>query len=154
MPSPQNYKPFSTNNNTNATIQIIIDFTTSFIVKLKSQIFCISPEYPLRIIALYILSVCSKLLTSIEATRFAEVLKERNPVLSFFLSLSITGLGQIYNGEISKGFAFFLIRTALIMFIPIFVITKPETNHTLKLLMTFLFLFIVILFSAIEASLS
>ena len=43
-------------------------------------------------------------------------MKNRNPVLSFFLSLFISGLGQLYNGEPRKAFIY------LILIFPIYLI--------------------------------
>ncbi len=47
------------------------------------------------------------------------VTAERNPAVAILLSLLSTGLGQIYNGELSKGIVFFALRVLTLLFIPL-----------------------------------
>jgi signal peptidase I len=49
---------------------------------------------------------------------------KRYPVLAFTLSFVFTGLGQIYNGDFSKGIVFFILRILSISFIPLYVILQ------------------------------
>ena len=44
-------------------------------------------------------------------------IKRRNPILAFFLALFFPGLGQVYNGQIKKGFLFLLITFTLPLFL-------------------------------------
>jgi signal peptidase I len=43
-------------------------------------------------------------------------MKKRNPILSFFLSLIVPGLGQVYNGQLKKGI-FYLLASLIILFL-------------------------------------
>jgi len=47
------------------------------------------------------------------------VAAERNPAVAFLLSLLSTGLGQVYNSELSKGIVFFVLRVLTLLFIPL-----------------------------------
>lgn len=48
----------------------------------------------------------------------------KKPVLSFLLSLFFTGLGQMYNGDLPLGAAFFLMRLAALMALPAAVVMR------------------------------
>lgn len=57
--------------------------------------------------------------------------KARKPGVSFVLSLIFTGLGQVYNGDLARGFAFCLLRTIPFLALPAWIITRrPVTTLT------------------------
>jgi hypothetical protein len=61
------------------------------------------------------------------AERFIHTLKTgaRKPGRSLLLSLLVTGLGQMYNGELAKGAAFCLMRAVAIAALPVSVMKVP-----------------------------
>ena len=50
----------------------------------------------------------------------------RYPVLAFILSFFFTGLGQIYNGDFSKGIVFFILRILTLLIIPLYVLMRSD----------------------------
>lgn len=44
-------------------------------------------------------------------------MKKRNPILSFILSLFVSGLGQVYNGELKKGMVYLIIIFPILLLI-------------------------------------
>jgi len=56
---------------------------------------------------------CGKLQPTIEGIERVQVRKVKNPLLALFLSLLITGTGQIYLGRVGRGL-FFLISILLL----------------------------------------
>ena len=74
--------------------------------------------------------------------------KPRNSVIAFLLSLSLPGLGQVYNGQLRKG-AFFL---GLVLLIPfLFGITMYSTTF-LGLLVAFMLELSLRLYAAIDGA--
>ncbi len=55
--------------------------------------------------------------------------RTRYPAVSFFLSLAFTGLGQVYNGELSRGIIFFSLRTVVLLAAPLFALTAETHSH-------------------------
>jgi signal peptidase I len=74
----------------------------------------------------------------------------RYPVLAFALSFIFTGLGQIYNGDFSKGIVFFILRILSIIFIPLYVILQNNFSIIFILSAVAVHLF-VWLISSVEA---
>ena len=75
---------------------------------------------------------------------------KRYPVLAFALSFIFTGLGQIYNGDFSKGIVFFILRILSIVFIPLYVILQNNFSIIFVLAAVAVHLF-VWLISSVEA---
>jgi signal peptidase I len=75
---------------------------------------------------------------------------KRYPVLAFALSFIFTGLGQIYNGDFSKGIVFFILRILSIVFIPLYVILQNNFSIIFILSAVGIHLF-VWLISSVEA---
>ncbi len=55
--------------------------------------------------------------------------KRRIPAVSFVLSLSAIGLGQIYNGNLLSGIVFFMLRLVILMLIPFTVLVRDSPSH-------------------------
>jgi TM2 domain-containing membrane protein YozV len=55
------------------------------------------------------------------------VIPEKNPVISVILSIIITGLGQLYNGQAGKALVYFIIGiiNVLLVFVLIGIVTAP-----------------------------
>lgn len=51
----------------------------------------------------------------------SEIYLKRRPVLAFFLSFFFTGLGQVYNGNFSKGLIFSVLRLFSLLIIPLYI---------------------------------
>ena len=49
---------------------------------------------------------------------------KRSPVTAFILSFIFTGLGQIYNGDLSRGIVFFVLRILSLVIIPFYAVLK------------------------------
>jgi TM2 domain-containing membrane protein YozV len=49
---------------------------------------------------------CGKLQPDIEGVQRPQAIRRKNPMLAAFLSLIITGAGQIYLGKVSRGIAY------------------------------------------------
>ncbi len=54
--------------------------------------------------------------------------KAARPGMAFVLSLFFTGLGQMYNGDLPMGAAFFLMRTAVLMAVPAAAVTRDPAS--------------------------
>jgi signal peptidase I len=76
---------------------------------------------------------------------------KRYPVLAFILSFLFTGLGQIYNGDFSKGIALFILRILSLIFIPLFVILQSNFS-IIFVLAASAFQIFVWFFSSVEAA--
>lgn len=75
--------------------------------------------------------------------------KQRKPVLSAFLSLISTGLGQIYNGELLKGI---LLKVLLLSSLCLFSILVFKTHKELLLWSVVIAIFVILkLYSLIQA---
>ncbi len=73
---------------------------------------------------------------------------KRYPVLAFALSFIFTGLGQIYNGDFSKGIVFFILRILSIVFIPLYVILQNNFSIIFILSAVVVHLFVWLISSA------
>ncbi|MFH0977600.1 MAG: signal peptidase I [Spirochaetota bacterium] len=51
---------------------------------------------------------------------------KRYRTLAFALSFVFTGLGQIYNGDLSRGIVFFIVRILSLLFIPVYLIIQKD----------------------------
>ncbi|MCP4136421.1 MAG: signal peptidase I [bacterium] len=56
-------------------------------------------------------------------------LRKRKPFIAFILSFFFTGLGQTYNGEITKGIILLALRILSLLFIPLYVLIKPINSY-------------------------
>jgi hypothetical protein len=75
--------------------------------------------------------------------------KERNPGVSFVLSLIFTGMGQMYNSDLVRGAAFCLLRAMPFLVLPAWILTRrPATTIT-----AFFFFIAVVLAITIAAPL-
>jgi signal peptidase I len=83
----------------------------------------------------------------------SESFLKRYPLLAFILSFIFTGLGQIYNGDFSKGVVFFIFRILSLIFIPLYVIFQNNFS-IIFVLATSAFHVIVWLVSSVEAAYS
>ena len=78
---------------------------------------------------------------------------KRDYRLAFFLSFLFTGLGQVYNGDFSRGMVFCIFRVLSFLFIPFCVVLN--NCDTVKLFATaFIVHFFVWLASSVEAGMS
>ncbi|MCU0822843.1 MAG: signal peptidase I [Spirochaetes bacterium] len=76
---------------------------------------------------------------------------DRNPALAFVLSFFFTGLGQIYNGDLAKGFVFFILRIFTIIFPAAVIIFKNLDSYILYFAASFVLNALVWLLSAVDA---
>jgi len=74
-------------------------------------------------------------------------MKNRNPILSFILSLFISGLGQVYNGELRKGLLYLIIFFPILLVLGLIGLQSEFTGFIIVLSIIFLYK----LFISIEA---
>jgi signal peptidase I len=79
---------------------------------------------------------------------------KRYKSLSFMLSLIFTGLGQVYNGELSKAVIFTALRFFSLIIIPLFALTKATNFSVLMFILPAAFSIMVWLISLPEAVVS
>ncbi|MBN2402445.1 MAG: signal peptidase I [Spirochaetes bacterium] len=78
---------------------------------------------------------------------------KRYPLLAFAMSLLFTGLGQMYNGDLSKGIVFFILRILSIIFIPLYIILR--NNFSIIIILAVAAIHVLLwLISTIEAACS
>ncbi len=75
----------------------------------------------------------------------------RNPATAFFISLAVTGLGQVYNGRYSSGAVFLLLRAVSEFIIPAYIQTRPENSSIYLFTGAVLFNLLVWIASPLEA---
>ncbi len=75
----------------------------------------------------------------------------RNPATAFFISLAVTGLGQLYNGRYSAGLAFLLLRAVSEFIVPAYIHTRPGNSYIYFFTGTVLFNLFVWIASPLEA---
>ncbi len=76
---------------------------------------------------------------------------KRYKSLSFTLSFFITGLGQVYNGDLSRAVIFIALRIFSLLIIPLFALTKSSSYSVLFLILPAAFSLLVWLISPLEA---
>lgn len=76
---------------------------------------------------------------------------QRSPLIAFLLSLLFTGLGQLYNGELSKGMTFFVMRILSLLLIPFFLVVDEKNSYIFVFAILALFHFLIWLMAAVEA---
>lgn len=74
----------------------------------------------------------------------------RYPLPAFAMSFLFTGLGQIYNGDFSKGIVLFILRIISLIFIPLYVIIQNSFS-IIPALTAALFHIGIWIFSSVEA---
>lgn len=60
--------------------------------------------------------------------------EERRPGIAFLLSLFLTGLGQMYNGDLPKGAVFLLMRTVTLLALPAAMMTRDAGSAIIPFL--------------------
>jgi signal peptidase I len=75
----------------------------------------------------------------------------RDPAAAFFMSLAVTGLGQVYNGRYSAGAALFLLRAVSEFIVPAYIHARPEQSYIDFFAAALSFNIIIVLISPIEA---
>jgi hypothetical protein len=65
---------------------------------------------------------------------FSAKTRRRYPALSFLLSLSVTGLGQVYNGSLLRGLALSILRILCLLFIPFTAMARESGSHIVDVL--------------------
>jgi signal peptidase I len=75
----------------------------------------------------------------------------RDPAAAFFMSLAVTGLGQVYNGRYSAGAALFLLRAVSEFIVPAYIHARPEPSYINFFAAALAFNLIVFLISPVEA---
>ena len=81
-------------------------------------------------------------------------LAKRNPAAAFILSFIVTGLGQMYNAELSKGCVFLLLRILPLLLLPLYLVMEKRNNYTGIFIVFTAFYLIVWVISSIEAFVS
>ena len=76
----------------------------------------------------------------------------RYPILAFIMSFLFTGLGQMYNGDFSKGIALFILRIFSLIFVPLYVIIQNKFSMIVVIVAAAVHLFVWIFSSAEAAS--
>ncbi len=76
---------------------------------------------------------------------------QRSSLIAFLLSLLFTGLGQLYNGELSKGVTFFIMRILSLLLIPFFLVIDERNSYIFVFAILALFHFFIWLMAAVEA---
>jgi signal peptidase I len=76
---------------------------------------------------------------------------QRSSLIAFLLSLLFTGLGQLYNGELSKGVTFFIMRILSLLLIPFFLVVDERNSYIFVFAILALFHFFIWLMAAVEA---
>ncbi len=76
---------------------------------------------------------------------------QRSSFIAFLLSLLFTGLGQLYNGELSKGMTFFIMRILSLLLIPFFVLIGERNSYILIFAVLAVFHILIWLVAAVEA---
>jgi len=77
--------------------------------------------------------------------------EERRPGIAFLLSLFFTGLGQMYNGDLSKGAALLLIRTAPLLALPAAMVTREAGSAIIPFMVLMAAVLAIVIASPIEA---
>lgn len=75
----------------------------------------------------------------------------RKPAAAFFMSLAVTGLGQIYTGRYSAGVALFLLRAVSEFIVPAYIHARPGNSSIDFFTAALIFNIIVLLISPFEA---
>ena len=85
----------------------------------------------------------------------SEVGFRRTPAIAFFFSLFFTGLGQVYNGNFSKGLIFFILRILSLLVIPLYLFINGKdfsVFFTVPVIATHLLILIVSPLEALYAA--
>lgn len=75
----------------------------------------------------------------------------RHPVLAFFLSLLITGLGQMYNGDLARGLIYFFLRIINLLLIPAVLVLNREVSLIHFVTVMFVLHLIIIMITSADA---
>ncbi|MDY6935001.1 MAG: signal peptidase I [Spirochaetota bacterium] len=81
----------------------------------------------------------------------SESVLQKNPITAFLLSFFFTGLGQIYNGDLSKCIVFFGLKTLTLLIIPLYVIHKSADSNISFFVFTSILHLAIIFISPLEA---
>ena len=73
------------------------------------------------------------------------------PWAAFSLSLAVTGLGQVYRGKVSRGFAFVLLRVVAVISVPAYSMLNPGVNSIHEIAAAVMVFILITVLSPIEA---
>ncbi len=67
----------------------------------------------------------------------SDIMKDRNPILSFLLSLCLSGLGQLYNGELKKAILFVFLIFPLYLILGLAGVLSNFTGFVMHVMLIF-----------------